>query len=238
MRSRGAAVVSSRRLAFMVLLVASLGPARRGVGQSLPCAIDTTAAWASVSRTWSNERGVRWSNDSLRLVLLAMQARDQSAREEFGQRVGDTLYGRKLIDLDSALAAEMTSILDRYGLPTRDLVGPAGSDAAMLIVQHSWSLQERVLESARAVLPGQISPEKLAMLEDRVLVHRGEPQRWGTQFTLGPDGVFRFAPIADAVGLDARRAAAGMPPMSLYVCLLEEAGMRVDHTSLPPPLRP
>jgi hypothetical protein len=132
----------------------------------------------------------------------------------------------------------MEVILERFGLPTRSMVGPAGSDAAMLIVQHNWPLQEHVLALAQAAPPGQISPEKLGMLEDRVLVHQGKPQRFGTQFTLSSDGVFRLAPVSDTARLDARRSAAGMPPLRQYVCLLEDAGMRVDRGSLPPVFRP
>ncbi len=128
----------------------------------------------------------------------------------------------------------MTVILDRFGLPTRAMVGPKGSDAAMLIVQHSWPLQERVLQLARVTQPGQISGEKLGMLEDRVLVHQGKPQRFGTQFTLAPDGRFVFAPARDTARLDALRAAAGMPSLDQYVCLMEANGMRIDRATLPP----
>jgi hypothetical protein len=225
--------------ARVVLLLGLVAPFRHTAGQASPCPpLDTAAAWARASRLWSNETGVRWSNDSLRRVLLTLRDRDQAPRAEFGARVGDTLYGRQLMRLDSTLAAEMRVLLDRFGLPTRSMVGPAGSDAAMLIVQHSWPLQERVLAMAKAMPPGQISPEKLGMLEDRVLVHQGTPQRFGTQFTAGPDGVFRFAPVSDTAGLDARRSAAGMPPLRQYVCLLDEAGMQVDHGSLPPIFRP
>jgi len=219
--------------AFGVLLLARL------LAQASPCPpIDTTAAWAQTNRAWSNESGVRWSNDSLRRVLLELVERDQAAREGFGARVTDTNYVRQLLSLDSSLAASMTGILDRHGLPTRSMVGPRGSDAAMLIVQHNWPLQERVLAMATSAPRGQISPEKLGMLEDRVLVHQGKPQRFGSQFRAGPDGVFQFDPIADTTNLDARRAAVGMPPMRQYVCLMEEAGMRVDRTSLPPAFRP
>ena len=223
----------------LVLLVGFSAPCKHAAGQSPPCPpFDTTAAWARTSRTWSNESGLHWSNDSLRRVLLRLGERDQSPRAKFGARVADTLYVRQLMKLDSTLAAEMVLILDRFGLPTRSMVGPAGSDAAMLIIQHSWPLQERVLAFARAAPSGEISPEKLAMLEDRVLVHQGKPQRFGTQFNTGPDGVFRFVAASDSAGLDARRSAAGMPPMRQYVCLLEEAGMRVDRASLPPTSRP
>jgi len=211
----------------LVLLVGLLAPSKQAAGQSPPCPpLDTTAAWARTNRTWSNESGLHWSNDSLRRALLRLGERDQAPRAEFGARVADTLYVRQLMRLDSTLAAEMVLILDRFGLPTRSMVGPAGSDAAMLIIQHSWPLQERVLASAKAIP------------SDRVLVHQGKPQHFGTQFNAGPDGVFRFAAASDTAGLEARRSAAGMPPMRQYVCLLEEAGMRVDRASLPPAFRP
>ena len=223
----------------LVLIVGLWAPCKQAAGQSPPCPpLDTAAAWVRTTRTWSNESGLHWSNDSLRRVLLRLGERDQVPRAEFGARVADTLYARELMRLDSTLAAEMVLILDRFGLPTRSMVGPAGSDAAMLIIQHSWPLQERALAFARTIPSGQISPEKLGMLEDRVLVHQGKPQRFGTQFNTGPDGVFRFAAVSDTAGLDARRFAAGMPPMRQYVCLLEEAGMRVDRASLPPTFRP
>jgi hypothetical protein len=163
-----------------------------------------------------------------------LRDRDQTARTDFGARATDTLYGRQLMSLDSTIAGEMTVILNRFGLPTKSMVGPAGANAAMLIVQHNFPLQERVLALTKAVPPGELSPESAGMLEDRVLVHQGKPQLLGTQFNLGSDGFFRFAPVADTAALDARRAAAGMPPLTQYVCLMEQAGMHIDRGSLPP----
>lgn len=222
-----------------LLLLGLAAPFRGVTGQVSPCPpLDTTAAWVRINRAWANEAGLHWRNDSLRQVLLALRDRDQQARVQFGARIQDTLYVRQLMSHDSTLAAQIEIILDQFGLPTRSLVGPAGSDAAMLVVQHNWSLQERVLALAQAAAPGEVSPEKLAMLEDRILVHQGKPQRFGTQFSLGPDGAFRFDPVTDTLGLDARRTEAGMPPMKQYVCFLEEEGMRVDRSSLPALFRP
>jgi hypothetical protein len=199
--------------------------------------IDMTAEWVRVNRAWSDERGLQWSNDSLRTVLLTLRDRDQAARADFGARAGDSTYARQLMRLDSAITAEMDVILEKSGLPTRSLVGAQGADAAMLIVQHSATLQKRVLALAKALPAGEVSAEKLAMLEDRILMHQGKPQIFGSQFNLAPGGSFQFAPVVDAANLDARRSAAGMMPMRAYVCMMEEAGMRIDRASLPAEFR-
>lgn len=214
-------------------------PASTVVAQGHSCApLDSTAAWARVNRAWSNEAGLHWTNDSLRRVLLDLADRDQAARVSFGAHATDTAYGRRLIALDSTLADSMRRILARFGLPTRAMVGARGSDAAMLIVQHNADLQAPVLAMARAAPAGQVSPQALAMLEDRLLVHAGKPQRYGTQFTMVADGQFRFAPTAAIEGLETRRAHAGLPPFEQYVCLMEEAGMRIERGSLPRLRRP
>jgi hypothetical protein len=163
-----------------------------------------------------------------------MAAADQAARRDLGARVGDSAYVRALISGDSARVEAMSAILDEFGLPGRALVGAAGADAAMLIVQHNAALQTRALALATQLPPAQVSPEALAMLEDRLAVSEGRPQRYGTQFTLGQDTTYRLAPVLDRPNLAARRARAGLPPMELYVCWLEESGMRVDRRSLRP----
>lgn len=202
--------------------------------QPKPCpAPDSLASWIQVLRGWKTEVPGTWRHDSLRQVLLSMAAADQAARRDFGARVGDSTYARALFVDDSARAVAMRAILDHFGLPGRSLVGAAGADAAMLLVQHNAPLQSRALALATKLPPGQVSPEALAMLEDRVAVSAGRPQRYGTQFTLGPDTSFRLAPVLDPLNLAARRASAGLPPMPLYVCWLEESGMRVDRSSIP-----
>ncbi len=197
--------------------------------------LDSLAPWAMVNRAWSRDTAAARTDEALRLRLLALAAKDQEIRRDFGTRMTDSSYARQLLALDDSLAAEVLEILDRVGLPTRRMVGSDGSDAFMLVVQHNWSLQERVLALARQAAPGEISPQALAMLEDRVLVHQGKAQRFGTQFNATGDGVFHFARTVALDGLEERRARAGLPPMDQYVCMLEEAGMKVDHASLPAP---
>jgi uncharacterized protein DUF6624 len=85
--------------------------------------------------------------------------------------------------------------------------------AAWLLVQHAPpEFQEQclpLLEEAAA--RGNASPRDAAYLRDRVLLHRGEPQLYGTQYIVR-DGVLTLWPVQDPEGLDERRAALGLEP--------------------------
>ena len=62
-----------------------------------------------------------------------------------------------------------------------------------------------------AVARGDASPADLAYLTDRVLMHRGEPQIYGTQYQVR-SGVLELWTVRDPSGLDERRAALGLEP--------------------------
>jgi hypothetical protein len=50
---------------------------------------------------------------------------------------------------------------------------------------------------------------------------RATSQRYGTQLKFSADDKhMTFDPIADVAHLDARRAAAGLPPLTSYLCLM------------------
>ena len=126
---------------------------------------------------------------------------------------------------DEALATiHVTS--DPHGWPTPARVGREGARAAFLIVQHAdrdRAFQEEYLTYLEsAVAAGDAPGEALALLTDRVRVAKGEPQLYGTQVNLTPDGLV-LLPIEDSLHVDERRAALGMPPLAAYRALLEEA---------------
>lgn len=93
-----------------------------------------------------------------------------------------------------------------------------------LLAQHADrdSVRQRAFLHAlrSAVGQGQASRAHLAYLEDRVRVNAGQPQLYGTQFTV-TDGEVGPCPIEDRQRLDERRAEAGLEPFADY-----EARMR------------
>jgi hypothetical protein len=75
-----------------------------------------------------------------------------------------------------------------------------------------------LLESAHR--RGQAQGQHVALLTDRLARARGEPQVYGTQAMLR-DGRMAVGPIRDSSGVDARRAAIGLPPLAEYLRVLD-----------------
>jgi hypothetical protein len=158
----------------------------------------------------------------LRDELIAMADADQAFRTE-GRRFTDRSPDD--VAAERARGRRIAEIVEVRGWPGVSLVGDAGASAAWLLVQHADQdpdFQDRALALlAQAAAEGDASAHDAAFLTDRVRVHRGRPQLYGTQFR-SEDGVATPFPIEDPDGLDARRAAAGIEPF-------EENRARIQH---------
>ena len=171
-------------------------------------------------------------DEELRRELLRRRDQDQRVR-----RLVSPPKGQHMARLPDEVAAEwqrvdedntrwLGDLLTTRGWPGRTMAGEDGAQAAWLLAQHADrapALQRAFLDAVRgAVGQGEASPAHLAYLEDRVRVHAGQPQLYGTQFTVTSD-TFGPYPIEDPQRLDERRAAAGLEPFAVY-----EARMRAD----------
>lgn len=166
------------------------------------------------------------SRPDLRSRLLELRAVDQRLRIRLTQGGGDIeALTQELRAKDLDHAREVRAMLASLGRwPGRALVGEEGAEAAWLLVQHAdhdRALQELALDLLEpAVEAGEAPGVHLAYLQDRVLVAKGRPQRFGTQ-ALIEDGGIVFHAIEDPEGVDERRAALGLPPLASYRRQLE-----------------
>jgi hypothetical protein len=184
---------------------------------------DTSTAWQHVARAFSRDTGHTWSDDSLRARLLAVADSDQMVRSSAGMQdsLGNTDFLRRMAVRDSVSDAVLRAIVAAHGWPTRSLVGIEGAHAAWLLLQHDLAFQAELLPRLQAERRGEIAPADLAMLEDRVRVNSGRPQRYGSQLQPVVEGrPLRYSPIEDVAGLEARRAAVGLPPLPVYSCMM------------------
>lgn len=171
----------------------------------------------------------------LRARLLDLESRDQDARTalvaamQTAQRGDDGSIrfdeeGTKAMKAMNAIDAESSVFLEQmigaHGWPTIDMIGKEGAHAAWLLAQHadaSPALQQRVLDLMEPLVDqGQVDGHLFAMLTDRVLSGRGEPQVYGTQFITDEEGVLRPAPTIDWKSIDERRARVGLIPIADY----------------------
>ena len=169
-------------------------------------------------------------DDELAAELLTRRDEDQRVRQQLSgfahqpeARLPDDLAA-EWERVDEGNTRWLGELLATRGWPGRTLVGDEGAQAAWLLAQHADrdpGLQQAFLDALReAVAAGEASPAHLAYLEDRVRVHAGQPQRYGTQFTQ-VSGELAPHPIEDPARLDERRAEVGLEPFAAY-----EARMR------------
>jgi Family of unknown function (DUF6624) len=149
--------------------------------------------------------------------LVTMALADQEARLAWRDHPD---RAERLERLDRLHTERLHQIVDRFGWPGRQTAGEAGSQAAWLLVQHADhdpAFQRLCLELLEgAAGRGEADHRHAAFLTDRVLIHQGKPQRFGTQLRM-EDGRLALIPVGDPEGLDERRRSAGLAPIEDYV---------------------
>lgn len=163
-------------------------------------------------------------NDALRAELLERAGRDQAARESLPPGHDMQQWEEIVEPVDQANTARLREIVAGHGWPGHQLVGEAAAHAAWLLAQHAPpEFQEQCLPLLQdAVARGDASPRDLAYLMDRVLMHRGQPQIYGTQYLVS-EGILTLWTVQDPDGLDKRRAALGLKPEAQNRARLQEA---------------
>jgi hypothetical protein len=186
-------------------------------------------------------------DEQLQQELLARRDEDQRIRTAVSPPPGQ--YTFRLPDeqaaewerIDGDNTRWLGEVLDARGWPGRTLVGEDGAEAAWLLAQHADhdpARQRAFLQALRdAVESAEASPAHLAYLEDRVRVNAGQPQLYGTQFTV-TEGEFGPRPIEDPQRLDERRAEAGLEPFADYDARMRARLQRHDGEGRPGTMPP
>lgn len=148
------------------------------------------------------------------LLLLVRREEETRARLlEAGTLFGTYDPAMQLVHRDNAI--RLNELLQCYGWPGLSLVGQEGCAAAWRIAQHAIctpALQRGFLAYLRAAVDAGDAPgRQAACLEDRIRFHEGRPQRYGTVLDWNAAGELDCE-VEDPAGLDARRAAVGLPP--------------------------
>jgi hypothetical protein len=160
--------------------------------------------------------------------LLKIDELDQRYRNQID--FVETKYGRESKELqvlfkdmriaDSTNLIQVESIIKKYGWLGYDKIGSQANTALFMVIQHSDQLtQEKYLPLMReAVKNGKAKAKSLALLEDRIALHRGKMQSYGSQiFWSKVNNRYVVLPLNDPDNVDKRRAEVGLQPLLEYV---------------------
>lgn len=148
------------------------------------------------------------SHPELRAELKQMWKNDQDL-------VGKWDEQRKIIDQNTI---RLNEIIERYGWPTRSMIGKDGTWMAWAIAQHAHNLdfQRKCLKLLASNLHTEdAEPVLYAELYDRICRNTDQKQKYGMAI-IEENGVKHFYPIEQESAVDKRRKSIGLEPLKVY----------------------
>lgn len=158
-------------------------------------------------------------------IWMETQLREVYRAEYFNEAEEQDLTIRRTSIADQHLQ-RLAVIVARYGWPRREEVGEAAAEGTWRAVWYAGPGKQKpwlpILKEQVSLF--ELDAAMVAEIEDRVLVHEGKPQVYGTQFIDDPDSAKRrLHPVDDCTRVAERRRIAGMKPLSRH---LVELGAR------------
>lgn len=154
-------------------------------------------------------------NGDIAARLLAAAAWDGEVRAALaatGALFGG--YHPEMEAVHAVNAAMLQDIIATGGWPDPAVIGEEATAAAWLIAQHAIGLPAFQRACLIGIEASNAPRWQMAMLEDRIRGYEGRLQRYGTSFDWDDNGILSPSPIEDEAGVDARRAAVGLPPLA------------------------
>lgn len=126
-----------------------------------------------------------------------------------------------IIDENHAInEKKVKRILNKYGWPTKEMVGERGNWTICNVIQHSENkVRLQYLPMMRqAVKDNKLEPRFLVRAEDRIATERGDLQIYGGQMKYYPETKsFNLWPVFDPKNIDKRRTAIGLDSIAIFL---------------------
>ncbi|MBS1775015.1 MAG: hypothetical protein JSS64_01900 [Bacteroidetes bacterium] len=174
----------------------------------------------------SNSNLYSQNSDSLKTKLEGFFDQSISQRNKIRQVL--TSKGQKSIEFkklnkeisqsDSLILIQVLKILDKYGWLGIDKIGATANEELFLAIQHS---NLEIMEKYFPMLAGSAKQKKSSLLDmaklmDRILIMKGLPQVYGTQYYFDSlSHRFFFYPI-DLSTINKKRKSVGLQPLKKY----------------------
>ncbi len=165
-----------------------------------------------------NNRLSQVNYDSLKVVLEDIYDRDQRIRKMiYDSSRTNPLENSKCISqmilIDQENLGLLIPIIDKYGWIPRSKIGEKANDAIFYVIQHSTKdLMAKYFSQLDSLAKiGEASKVHAAMMEDRLLMWKGQRQKYGSQATteVRIDNTLVIWPIDNPDKVDSLRKACG-----------------------------
>lgn len=164
------------------------------------------------------------SHPEIARELHAMAVKDQDVRNELiAKGKFDPAAFAPAARVDRANLARLKQIIRRHGWPDAALVGNDGMGDLWLLAQHAPPdfIAQALPRLKAAADRGEIAWSSMALMIDRDLMDRGQPQIYGSQWQGTGADLAMYATL-DPEHLDQRRAQVGLGPIADYKALIEK----------------
>jgi hypothetical protein len=156
----------------------------------------------------------------LRAELETILESDQKVRESYRPDMDQKelrALSERMETVDTANQARLEEIVKQHGWPETKDVGSKAAYGAFYVVQHAPpDYKKRYFQMVQQAMErGDIAKSVFVMLDDRIRMYDGQPQRYGTQIT-NIKGVRAFWQIEDEANVDKRRAEVGLGSLAEY----------------------
>lgn len=157
-------------------------------------------------------------DESLEKALMEMESRAQAVRSELiaAGEINEAFHPR-LEEINRSNTSRLRQIIAVFGWPGVNLVGDKGARAAWRVALYSYAEPPFMRQCRdlidRASHNGDAPRWQFAMIDDRIRVYEGKPQRYGTQLRHGPKGVEPH-PLENEARINSMRSQAGLPLMA------------------------
>lgn len=162
---------------------------------------------ASLDSIWITEQEPITLRDSL-MNIYGAESKEVKEQQEIYEK-NHVINEKKVI-----------TILDKYGWPTKDMIGEQGNWTICNVIQHSDNeIRIKYLPMMRkAVKEKKLEPRFLVRAEDRIATERGDLQIYGGQMKYYPETKsFNLWPVFDPINIDKRRAEIGLEPIAEFL---------------------
>ncbi len=125
---------------------------------------------------------------------------------------------------DSINLIQVEYIIEKYGWLGFKEIGSQANTTLFMVIQHSnittWKKYLPIMKIA--VAEGKAKGAHLALLQDRLDLHEGRKQRYGSQVIWSKaNNQYFVLPIENPDNVDTRRADVGLPPLADYLSVWE-----------------